>query len=514
MIAKRLLLGIIVGLACVWTVSAQATYVSVDGRVRFDYPEQWTAYEEFGNFVITDAAENNSVRLAIIDIAEFADDLAMVEAEIGEPLTAVTFLQLIAAELPNLEEAMQTDLGFSFSLPSAEYVGEYSLGDYVGAEGNFDVNPLYIFEIESGFLLVLLDGEDVASTQPVFQQVMETLVIQPFSFDAAAYTTPIITERADNLTLITQYQLPGFSVRAVIPIADGEQLIVLSGVEVFQIDVATSTVLNRFALDDAPLLTAAVSPDESLLATAGDAPADNGNNSFQLWDLATGDMIVFSAIDATTNVDNIGFSPDGSLLAVDAGALLIYDVATSEQAIVLERARDAFAFSPDGTKIAANCPRSELVLCVYSLETGDIVAELVNEGDMFPLLYDAVAFTPDGDAIVIGFTAVGSTQVDAVAMWDANTGALLHVMRDADDRGHRDSINALAFNVEGTVLVSAANDSDIRLWDVATGLQLAMLEDAHGQVLDPTVLAFSPDGTLLFSGGDYGTVRVWAVDAE
>jgi WD40 repeat protein len=72
----------------------------------------------------------------------------------------------------------------------------------------------------------------------------------------------------------------------------------------------------------------------------------------------------------------------------------------------------------------------------------------------------------------------------------------------------------VAFNREGTQLVSGGWDGAIRVWDVATGRQLETPPMRHdGQVAS---LAFSPDGKILASGGNKSNdqsqeavVRLW-----
>ena len=59
--------------------------------------------------------------------------------------------------------------------------------------------------------------------------------------------------------------------------------------------------------------------------------------------------------------------------------------------------------------------------------------------------------------------------------------------------------------------IDSPTDGSIRIWDVATGRQLAVLAQPDGGILD---LAFSPDGTQLLSSSGDGMARLWDVQGS
>ena len=112
----------------------------------------------------------------------------------------------------------------------------------------------------------------------------------------------------------------------------------------------------------------------------------------------------------------------------------------------------------------------------------------------------SVAFSPDGRTL-----ATGSWDKTA-RLWEVATGKEIAVLR-----GHEDAVSSVAFSPDGRTLATGSADKTARLWEVATGKEIAVLrghEDAVSSV------AFSPDGRTLATGSADNTARLWPVGQQ
>ena len=62
------------------------------------------------------------------------------------------------------------------------------------------------------------------------------------------------------------------------------------------------------------------------------------------------------------------------------------------------------------------------------------------------------------------------------------------------------------FSPDGARIVTASDDDTARLWEAATGQELAVLRGHEGEVLSAV---FSPDGARIVTASDDDTARLW-----
>lgn len=149
-------------------------------------------------------------------------------------------------------------------------------------------------------------------------------------------------------------------------------------------------------------------------------------------------------------------------------------------------------FHPDGGLLATG--RHGGVAVVDTL-SGEVVADFDGLAD----IARAVAFSPGGQFLAAG--GGHPQQQGEVRIWRFPERRLETTLR-----GHLDTIQALAFSPDGQTLATASYDKDIKLWDVASGMELRTLRDHIDAVY---ALAYTPTGELLLSGSADRSVKVW-----
>jgi WD40 repeat protein len=204
-------------------------------------------------------------------------------------------------------------------------------------------------------------------------------------------------------------------------------------------------------------------------------------------------LLTIAAAGGGRGVRGVAFDPRGQelLTGSDDGAVRIFDASSGQLRVELVARHDGWAqsvaFSPDGALVAAAV---DYQVRVWTAE-GTLRAVL------------------RGPTWVVSAVAFGGRRWVAGASWDQTIWLWDLASDGPDPRGHplpgHGRVRAVAFDPEGTRLVSGGNDGAIRIWSVPDGRLLATRLGHTDAVVG---VAFSSDGKLLVSAGEDQTIRV------
>lgn len=121
----------------------------------------------------------------------------------------------------------------------------------------------------------------------------------------------------------------------------------------------------------------------------------------------------------------------------------------------------------------------------------------------------AIAFAPNEELMAaaggLALTRENSLERDtyAAVLWSVS-----NVTQTVVLRGHTGEINALDFSPDSLLVVSASEDGTARVWDVATGEQIAQYTHHADSSVAAVAAAFSPDGAWLALGFADGALQM------
>jgi hypothetical protein len=112
------------------------------------------------------------------------------------------------------------------------------------------------------------------------------------------------------------------------------------------------------------------------------------------------------------------------------------------------------------------------------------------------LVVNSAAFSPDGSRIVT------ASQDNTARIWDAASGKEIAVLG-----GHKEPVNSAAFSPDGSRIVTASQDHTARIWDATSAKEIAVLRGPGDHTVESA--AFSPDGSRVVTASLDLTARIW-----
>ncbi len=254
------------------------------------------------------------------------------------------------------------------------------------------------------------------------------------------------------------------------------------------------------------------SSDSQFFASGG------GDSQVVIWEAKTGKIYRKLTAKPNTIITKITFSPDGGkLLGISkTNSIFIWDIEKSELNQVVEKQID-YSYSPDGQLLATIDLEDQITLWKISLEStekkyitvGYISENKINNltGGMRTKSEKSLKESSRSTAIKLLDSEILSNRTNKIVQLPSSNLEKNHnITNEQPRKDKRNGITSLAIDPTGTRIVSASDDSKIRLLDLKSGKSSLTISGHTGAV---TGIAFSVDGKRLISASRDSEVRAW-----
>jgi WD40 repeat protein len=496
--------------------SLTQTYVSPDERLTLRYPEGWfvNAEDEIALIFSTqediaagidDTIPPGEAALALF----FSDSEVLADEDIFADGTAAGGIQRLTALLAEDND----DVG-AFSVPATLDLGGRSGARSIGSVEDNDV-LLLALELDGGVFAMAIgitSAGDLERFEAKMLAILESVNYLPavtpvqINLDALQLITPENAGQLERLWSATPHLGQAYAV-AISP--DG-QIIASCGADgdIALLDAATGAERRRLTGHSAAVEQVLFSPDGDLLASL------SGDGSLRVWDVRSGEQEHLFVYDDP--LFYMAYSPGGrwiaystyvqnpETLATESSTLWLFDLQAGEEREVTTLEADLFinsmAFDPDSNIVLFSAsndqdPENRLTdVWQWDIERNREISHETMDGNPID-----VFFTPAGRPYA---TMNDIRDPNDVLVWDIEENYVQHRLT-----GHQDGTYHVVIDGQGALLAAASYDGTVRLWDMETGDELAVL-DHDGQAYG---IAISQDGRLVATSDDQGSVVLWGI---
>jgi len=254
-----------------------------------------------------------------------------------------------------------------------------------------------------------------------------------------------------------------------------------------------------------------------VVSSTGDSPMDDGPDDRQVrvYDVETGEQVQGFVPGGSGWLRATAITPDGATVAVASydpnafgGTIRLLDVQTGLMQQGLYGHTDVITtldISRDGQRLISG--GWDQTVRVWDLASGARLHRFDTQTDRILM----ARFDPVGDHALVAVGRDSGSPVDSRTLYyRLGTLALEHTLR-----GHTDWLWSVGYSPDGNLLATgsghlntAEGDNSVRLWDTATGAELAVIQ-GHDNTVNG--VDFHPTEAILASGAWDGRVRLWNV---